>query len=98
VFLADTGRGYLRSLPAGAARAYAGLLASVGSGSVAPYGAASRTAFRAIRQRSLRLDHLNPQTQEFSFPAGQRLDAEEAPDDCPEAQQARKQRRKKPRL
>jgi len=54
--------------------------------------------FRAIRQRSLRLDHLNPQTQEFSFPAGQRLDVEEAPDDGPEAQQARKQRRKKSRL
>ena len=53
---------------------------------------------RGIRRRSLRLDHLNPQTQEFSLPAGQRLDAEEAPDDGPEAEQARKQRRKKARV
>ena len=53
---------------------------------------------RRIRRRSLRLGHLNPQTQEFSLPAGQRLDADEAPDDGPEAQEARKQRRKKARV
>jgi hypothetical protein len=48
---------------------------------------------RQIRRRSLRLDHLNPQTQEFSLPAGQRLDVDAAPEDSPEAQQARKHRR-----
>jgi len=53
---------------------------------------------RGIRRQSLLLDHLNPQTQEFSFPAGQRLDVDEAPADSPEAQEARKQRRKKPRV
>ncbi|MBA2451113.1 MAG: hypothetical protein H0V51_24130, partial [Chloroflexi bacterium] len=53
---------------------------------------------RAIRRQSLLLDHLNPQTQEFSFPAGQRLDVDEAPADAPEAQEARKQRRQQPRV
>ncbi len=46
-----------------------------------------------IRERSLRLDHLNPQTQEFSFPAGQRLTVDDAPGNGPDARNARKDHR-----
>jgi hypothetical protein len=53
---------------------------------------------REIRRRSLRLDHLNPQTQEFTLSSQQRLDVEAAPDDGPEAKQARKKRGTKPRV